>query len=129
MECCSGHALEAGVAGGKEGEGPKEEVIASPSVVEFFSSGTSLVLCVSVRLRENYYTEPPGMAGQARAWRRRQKRDLGNKMRQCISAPRSWYVLNLMCCHGVRLAVKLPCCFSNPVQAKKNGGGIKYNAE
>lgn len=37
--------------------------------------------------------------------------------------------LKLMCCHGVCLAVKLPCCFSNPIQAKKNGEEIKTNAE
>lgn len=32
------------------------------------------------------------MARQDEAQRRRRKEDLGNKMRQCISAPRSWYV-------------------------------------
>lgn len=37
--------------------------------------------------------------------------------------------LKLMCCHGVCLAVKLPCCFSNPIQAKKNGEEITNNAE
>lgn len=37
--------------------------------------------------------------------------------------------LKLMCCHGVCLAVKLPCCFSTPIQAKKNGEEIKTNAE
>lgn len=29
----------------------------------------------------------------------------------------------------VCLAVKLPCCFCNSIQAKKNGEGIKNNAE
>lgn len=37
--------------------------------------------------------------------------------------------LKLMCCHGVCLAVKLPCCFSNPIQAKKNGEWMKSDAE
>lgn len=37
--------------------------------------------------------------------------------------------LNLMCCHGVCLAVKLPCCFSNPIQAQKSGEEIKNKAE
>lgn len=37
--------------------------------------------------------------------------------------------LKLMCCHGVCLAVKLPCCFSTPLQAKKNGEEIKNNTE
>lgn len=37
--------------------------------------------------------------------------------------------LNLMCCHGVCLAVKLPCCFANPIQSKKNGEEIKHTAE
>lgn len=37
--------------------------------------------------------------------------------------------LNLMCCHGVCLAGKLPCCFSNPIQAQKSGEEIKNKAE
>lgn len=42
------------VAGGKEGEGPREEATVSPSVVELPTSGASLVLCVSVHLRDNH---------------------------------------------------------------------------
>lgn len=51
--CRSGDAHVAGVAGGKEGEGPREEVIEPPNIVGVPSSDTSLVLCVSVHLREN----------------------------------------------------------------------------
>lgn len=60
----SGDALMVGVAGGKEGEGPRDEVIASPSVVEALSSGTSLVLCVSVRLRETTRQDLLGRPGK-----------------------------------------------------------------
>lgn len=42
------------VAGGKEGEGPREEAAASPSVVELPSLGASLVLCASVHLRDSH---------------------------------------------------------------------------
>lgn len=43
----------AAVAGGKEGEYPREEVIGSPSVVRVDSLGNSQDLCVPVHLREN----------------------------------------------------------------------------
>lgn len=51
---CSGDVHAVGVAGEKEGEGSREEVTASLSVVEFHSSDASLVLCVPVHLRQNH---------------------------------------------------------------------------
>lgn len=35
------------------------------------------------------------MARWAVEWRKCRKGDLGNKMRQCVSAPRSWHVFKL----------------------------------
>lgn len=64
----------------------------SPSIEKVPSLCTSLVLCVAVHLRENCLGGPPGMSRQPGAWRQHGKEDLGDESKQCVSAPRSWYV-------------------------------------
>lgn len=49
-EMSSGDGHAGHVAGGKRGEGPREE--ASPSIVGVLSLDTSLVCCVSLHLRK-----------------------------------------------------------------------------